>query len=123
MRVLVVEDEPLVRHLIDRAVTGHGHHALLASTVFDAMALLLDFPEAPDIALLDMVLPGMGGLAYASLLEQQFPGIRLVFMTGWLDHTQLADAEKRGTLLPKPFTLHRLFTALGLPPETARSAP
>ena len=81
MRLLVVEDEAAVRHVIDRVLTGHGHHVVAAPSAIEATALLLDFPEPPDVALLDLVLPGMSGLDYAERLAWQFPMIRLVFMT------------------------------------------
>jgi DNA-binding response OmpR family regulator len=116
MRLLVVEDEAAVRHVVDRLLTAHGHHVVVAPTVIEAMALLLDFPEAPDVGLLDLVLPGMGGVAYAKHLVRQFPMIRLVFMTGWFEGPQMAEAEALGTLLLKPFTPHTLLAAVEITP-------
>ena len=111
MRVLVVEDEPAVRHLIDRLLTGRGHHVLTAPTAAEATALLYDFPGALDVALLDLILPGMSGLTYAEQLERMFPGVRVVIMTGWMDGAQLGAAEARGPLLWKPFSRESLISA------------
>ena len=109
MRILVVEDEPHIRHIVERVLAPRGHHVISASSVFEAMALLLDFPAPPDIALLDLGLPGMGGLAYAEQLQREFPSIRVVFMTGSVDDAQLGQAEQRGALLIKPFTFPSLI--------------
>jgi two-component system cell cycle sensor histidine kinase/response regulator CckA len=113
MRVLVVEDEPAVRHVIDRVLTQQGHRVLTAPSAFEAMALLLDFPDPPDLAVLDLIMPGMGGLAYADWLQHAFPTIRLMFITGWLDRPEAAQAQKRGTLLAKPFSPQKLLDTIG----------
>jgi two-component system cell cycle sensor histidine kinase/response regulator CckA len=110
--VLVVENEPAVRHVIDIALTRAGHDVLAAGSVFEAIALLLDFPAPPDVALLDLVMPGMGGLAYAEQLRRHFPRIRLVFITGWLDHPDVDHAAQMGLMLFKPFTPHVVRAAV-----------
>jgi DNA-binding response OmpR family regulator len=112
MRVLVVEDEPAVRHVIDRMLTSRGHHVLTAASVAEANALLLDFPNVPDLALLDVVLPGMSGMAYAQLLRKQFAAIRIVFMTGYLESAKITAAALGGPLLLKPFSAVSLLEAV-----------
>ncbi len=108
MRVLVVEDEPEVRHLVDRILTGHGHHVVAAPNVFEAMALLLEYPEPIDVALLYLSLPGMGGYAYADHVQGQFPRARVIFMTGRIEESILVEAERRAPLLLKPFAVDTL---------------
>ena len=76
------------------------------------MALLLDFPARPDIALVDLVLPGMGGMAYAEQLEHVFPAVRIILMTGFIDAADIAAAEARGPLLLKPFVPDTLFAII-----------
>ncbi len=113
MRILVVEDETAVRHGIDRILTARGHHVLTAPSVFDAMALLLDFPDPPDLALLGLSLPGMAALAYADRLQEQFPAIRLAFITARIDGFQAAEAKTRGLILLKPLTPQTLYDIIG----------
>jgi DNA-binding response OmpR family regulator len=113
MRVLVVEDEPSVRHVVDRILTPRGYDVILASTAYAAAAILLDFPAPPDVALLDLVLPGKDGLVYATELQGQFPKIRFVFMTGWINSHLSVAAEAYGPLLAKPFTPEALLEAIG----------
>jgi two-component system cell cycle sensor histidine kinase/response regulator CckA len=111
--VLVIEDDPAVRHLIDRVLTRCGHHVLTAPSPVQAAALLLDFSEPLDVGLLDLITPGMDCLAYGRQLQHQFPGIRIMFMTGWLDRPEVADLVEQGLLLPKPFTPEELCDVVG----------
>lgn len=110
--MLVVEDEPAVRHIIDRLLTASGHHVIAAPDVFTAMALVLDYQWKLDVALLDLSLPGMGGLAYADHFSRQFPDSRIVFMTGHVEETKIAEAERRAPVLLKPFESQQLFKAI-----------
>ena len=112
MRLLVVEDDAAIRHLVDRSLTARGHNVLAATNATEMTALLLDFPDAPDLALLDIMLPGMSGLEFASQIKRQFPKIRLAFMTGWFDSHKVAEAECRGRLLIKPFSLSQLLEVI-----------
>lgn len=107
MRVLVIEGEPAVRHLADRVLTARGHFVLRAPSMFEAVALTLDFPEPIDLALLDVLTPGMGGLAYAEYLKRQFPALRVVFMVARDDR---AKVPPTATLLFKPFTREALIS-------------
>lgn len=108
MRILVVEDDPGVRHLIDRVLTRRGHHVIAAPSANEAWALLLDFPEPPHVALLDVILPDVFGPVLADRLRESFPQIRFIFMTGWLDPQHEEATQQRGALLRKPFTTPEL---------------
>ena len=107
MRVLVVEAEPAVRHLADRVLTGRGHFVITAPSMFEAIALTLDFPEPIDIALLDVVTPGMGGLAYVDYLKRQFPAVRVVLM---IVRSDVSKVPSTAPLLFKPFTAQALIS-------------
>jgi len=111
VRVLVVEDEPAVRHLIDRILTRRGHSVLTAPSAYEADAILLDFPAPIAVALLDLVLPGIGGREYAEHLASRFPAIRVIFMTGWFDNPELRAVAASGPLLLKPFSTDALIAA------------
>ncbi len=109
MRVLVVEDEPSVRHVIDRLLTPRGHHVLTAPNAGEAAALLIDYGWTIDVALVDVVLPGTSGLVYAEELRRRYPRANVVLMTGWLEPDKLNAARQRGPVLLKPFTAQTLI--------------
>lgn len=112
MRLLLVEDDPSVRHLVDRLLTGQGYHVLAAGSADAASALLLDFPDPPDVGVLDIVLPGISGITFADELVARYPAMRFVFMTGWLQPSKIIEAESRGRLLLKPFAGRDLLSAV-----------
>jgi DNA-binding response OmpR family regulator len=115
LRVLVVEDDPMIRSLLERTLAVAGHRVQTAATAEEAAAYIgFDIPMTPDVAVLDLVLPGASGLEYGRSLKHQFPGIRLVFMTGWQDRVAAhTEARREGPLLHKPFTVKALLAAIG----------
>ena len=60
MHVLVVEDEPALRHALERALRGWGHSHAGVATGREALARWA--PEQPDLVLLDLGLPDLDGL-------------------------------------------------------------
>jgi FixJ family two-component response regulator len=71
-------------------------------------------PHVPDIALLDIVLPGVSGVQYAGDLRRLFPDLRLLFMTGWGENYRHfhEDAQRLGRILYKPFDRQTLIDAI-----------
>jgi DNA-binding response OmpR family regulator len=114
MRILVVDDEPAIRHLIDRLLTRRGHHVLVAPSAGEANAMVLDSWLPIDAAVLDIGLPGMNGLAFGELLVGLFPGIRLIFISGWAEWPGHENRPAGSALLSKPFNMANLLTELGI---------
>jgi CheY-like chemotaxis protein len=61
LRVLVVDDEPVIRRLIQTSLKGWGYEVVAASTGEEALAIL-ESDAAPSLAILDWTMPGMDGL-------------------------------------------------------------
>lgn len=110
MRILVVDDEPAILQLIDRYLTRQGHNVLVAASACEANALVLDSWQPFDAAVLDIGLPGIGGVALGELLRGLFPRIRLVLISGSTNVPtyRLADAPR----LVTPFNMTDLITKL-----------
>ena len=53
-----------------------------------------------------------GYLAYSDRRLMQFPTIRFIYITGWVDQAQSAEAERRGRLLLKPFVPATLLSMI-----------
>jgi DNA-binding response OmpR family regulator len=114
LRILVVEDDPAVRLMLDTVLSGQGHWVQTAPNAREATAFVLyDLPQEPDLAILDLSLPGIGGLEYAEDLRRHFPSVRLIFMTGWQDRQDEHErARQRAPLLLKPFPIQELLTTV-----------
>lgn len=107
---LVVEDEPRLREgLVDhlRQAAGPWHAILQAGDAEEALALSRE--QHPDVAFLDIRLPGRSGLELAGLLP---PGTHIVFVTAYDAHAIAAFEAGAVDYLLKPVTLERLQKAL-----------
>jgi CheY-like chemotaxis protein len=91
LRVLVVEDEPMTAKALGTILSAWGHDVQIA---FDGeSALQLSELEAPDVAFLDLGLPGMDGLEVAAALRRKQEPKRalLIALTG---HGTPEDLER-----------------------------
>jgi DNA-binding response OmpR family regulator len=110
LRVLVVEDDPAIRAMLDQRLSRSGFFVQTAANAHEAMAALLyDLPIIPDVAVLDIRLPGISGVDFADDLRRHFQGIHLIFVTGSIEPQEQEAATRRGSLLVKPFTSQDLL--------------
>jgi CheY-like chemotaxis protein len=102
--ILLVEDDPRLRSLLYEVLTGAGYQVLEGANGVEAVTLAADHSLHIDLLLTDLVMPGLGGMEVAHRLQEQRPGLRLLFMSGYSDE---AAPEISGTLdhsfLQKPF--------------------
>ncbi len=103
--VLVVEDEDVVRSLISHILKLYGYTVLEARNGADALLVHKRHRESIDIAIIDLVMPGLSGNVLADRLHQATPGLKVLFISGYTDrtiHDLIAD-EKSAAFLQKPF--------------------
>jgi two-component system response regulator RegA len=113
LRVLVVEDEARLRDMLVRAVNEMGFDASGAASAEAALRHVADKP-APDIAVLDLNLPGMGGMELFGRLRQQHPATQVIILTGFgdLEAAQQAIRFDAVDFLTKPCALGELEVSL-----------
>ena len=93
-RILVVEDEPLVRELVVRALRDHGYHCLEAPDAAEALRLLERGEAAVDMVITDVVMPGMSGGGLGDRLAVIRPDLPVLFTSAYVDE----DVINRGLL-------------------------
>jgi sigma-B regulation protein RsbU (phosphoserine phosphatase) len=81
-RILVVDDEPGMLRAIER-VLGTSHRVAVSSSSPDAVSLAADFK--PELAILDIRMPGLDGFELMSRLKMLQPGLDVILMTGSLE--------------------------------------
>lgn len=119
--VLVVEDREAVRRVIVQFLLRDGIAALQAGNTADALAMIRERQGAIDLAILDMVLPGGSGLDLASELGREYPSLRILYMSGFVDSVAMQGMVLRSPefVLLKPFSeevlLARVHKLLELP--------
>jgi putative two-component system response regulator len=106
--ILVVEDEPDLRRLIERFLKRHDYLVDTVRSVPDAVGMLAmaDY----DLVITDLRLPGPSGLDMLMEVRSRFPNTRLILMSGHADVSAAAAAIDRGvdSLIVKPFELDEL---------------
>jgi len=107
--ILVVEDEPRVRHFTVDALRELGYIVISAASGPEALAILKDQPLV-DLLFTDIVMPDMNGRQLADAASKVHPGMRILFTTGYtrnaVVHNGLLDAGV--AFLPKPFSVSQL---------------
>jgi two-component system, cell cycle sensor histidine kinase and response regulator CckA len=83
--LLLVEDEPAVRKVVERTLTRSGYRVLLAGTGEEAIDLCAREPVSPDLLITDVVMPGMSGAELARRARALKPGLPVLFMSGYAD--------------------------------------
>ena len=117
-RVLIVEDEPTLRRLIQRNLTSRGHEVREAGTAAEASAMLEK--ELPDLMLLDVNLPDRSGLDVLRDLQQQGKSVPTIVVSAVrIPRTRLEELKPLA-YLPKPFPLDALLRLVTDDPDGSR---
>ena len=103
--ILLVEDDAAVRRVIAEAARQHGFDVLEAESGMAGLALVKAGIHTFDLAIIDMVMPGMSGLDLASELDRILPTLPILYISGCTDSIAMEVIERRspGSVLYKPF--------------------
>lgn len=110
--VLLCDDEPRLRDMMNRAVTDMG---FIVATAGSAEAALRHLAQSPvDIIVLDLNLPGMHGLDALATISEKWPDVAVIVLTGFgdLDAARKAIHYNVVEFLTKPCPLGQLEVAL-----------
>ena len=116
LTVLVVDDEPMVRMLVDEALREHHIQTLEATDAATALRVL-ESKTPLDLLIADLGLPGgLSGCQLATLARARRPALEILLITGYADtHLPGESAALTGVeVLTKPFTLERLLAQIDL---------
>ncbi len=105
--VLVVEDEPSVRHLARGVLQAGGYDVLTAPNGQDALRVAREHQGAPiALVVTDVIMPRMGGVVMAEWLKITNPDLKILFTSGYTDDaiTHHGVLEGGVEFLPKPYT-------------------
>lgn len=104
--ILLVEDEPNLRNLIQHVLQKQGYEVLVAGTGQEGVAMTRQYQGQIDLLLTDVVMPQMGGQQLADQLRPRFPDMGIIFMSGYTNNalTHTGSVELGSAFLQKPFT-------------------
>jgi len=104
--ILIVDDDQRIRRSLSEALTASGVSVVTAPSAENALQAISE--AAPDVALVDVRMPGMDGLELLKLLRERSPDVSVVIMSAHEDLPTVASAMRDGAVdfLVKPLDLH-----------------
>ena len=108
--ILIVEDEDGVRKLTKKILSKQGYKILEASSGGDALLICEQRNEPIHLLLSDVVMPGINGPELARRIKTLFPGVKVLFMSGYADRTifQSGILDEKAFFIQKPFSARDL---------------
>ena len=107
--VLVVDDDARLREFMRVNLEMEGYSVREASSAEEALAVIED--QAPELVLLDVVMPGVDGWQMLQRMQERHGSIPVIMFSGQVDPEAGADAESRGArgFVGKPFDPQQLI--------------
>jgi len=104
--VLLVEDEEMIRHLVQKVLKANGYTVLVAASGRDAERVAGQHDGPIHLLMTDVVLPGLNGREVAQRLTAARAGIRVLYLSGYTDDAIVHHGvlEPGVAFLQKPFT-------------------
>lgn len=112
IKILVVEDDTSVSDLVKTVLEDEGYEVITAPSAEIAKELI--HSENPDLAIIDIMLPGQGGMDLILDLHATSPQLGIILTSGKIDMNKstfkvLAHQFGVISILPKPFTIDELL--------------
>ncbi len=118
-RILFMDDDASIRSVVYKLLTSHGydtHCTVDGEEAIEAYRRAKEFAAPFDLVLVDLdVRGGMGGQEAVALLHREFPTVKALLTTGFIDDALMVSFREHGFLgvIPKPFQLDLLTRSIG----------
>jgi two-component system, NtrC family, response regulator len=114
LRVLIVEDETLIRWAVAETLTEAGHTVMQATDGATALQAVAQTSDPFDVVLLDFRLPDSDGLSLLEQIRKRAPLCAVVMMTAFGTPEMMAQAERLGVyeVVAKPFDVATIADVL-----------
>lgn len=109
--ILVAEDEALVSRPLIQLLESAGYRTLVAGNGLEAIRALSEH-EAIDLAILDVVMPELGGPQAWERMRKMRPGLRVIFATGYADSRDRELLPEGAVVIEKPVRTNELLSAI-----------
>jgi DNA-binding NtrC family response regulator len=104
MRILIVDDEEVLRDVLDAVLRSEGFDVAMAASGEEALSVL-DADDAVDLVILDIMLPGISGIDTLRAIRIANPNLPVIVITAFSSIDGAIEAMKHGAFhyIPKPF--------------------
>ena len=109
--ILIVDDEQGLREMLAEILEGKNYSVMTASNGIDAVKKYQSHCREIDMVISDLGMPLMGGEEVFSKLVEINPGVKMVFMTGYLEESSRNGILRRGVknIIHKPFRIEEIL--------------
>jgi DNA-binding NtrC family response regulator len=111
-RIVLLEDHRESRVSLSALLRADGHQVVEVKNALEAQAWIAESPLPPDVAVVDIDLPGLRGDQWALFLKETMPETRIIFISG---HHGLAGIDRYGPdarYFRKPFAIDEFMDAV-----------
>ncbi len=110
--ILLVDDDEVLRERLAQAIRARGYEVRTAGSAEEAMREAAK--DSPEMAVLDLRMPGVNGLDLLKELRKQDPATRVLMLTGYGSIATAVQAVREGAVgyLPKPADADEIIAAL-----------
>jgi two-component system, cell cycle sensor histidine kinase and response regulator CckA len=112
--VLIVDDEPAIRHITGQTLESFGYRVLLAADGTEAIAIYAQQQQDIAVVLTDMMMPVLDGLSTIQVLMRMNPNVRIIAVSGITANRSVATDAGTAVrqYLGKPFTAETLLATV-----------
>ncbi|MCZ7647250.1 MAG: response regulator transcription factor [Planctomycetota bacterium] len=96
LRILLVDDHPLVREGLLACLTGHGRHEVVGEASDGREALELAARLKPDVVLMDISMPVLNGIQSTALLRKRMPEAKVILLTMHDNREYIVEGMRAG---------------------------
>jgi PAS domain S-box-containing protein len=111
-RILVAEDSEKVRSLLSEILSEAGYSVRACSNGLEAISAFRETDERPDLVILDIIMPEMGGEEAAERILEIEPAARILFCSGYGRHSLSLELDGRFSFIKKPYTRLDILAAV-----------
>ena len=114
--ILLVDDDPAVRHLVRTILNREGYQVLEAADGNNALTLARKLGGAIDLIVTDIEMPGMDGRALGKAIRETYPNVPVIYISGFTQDSELNQSHDIGqgfAFIGKPFQPKVLVETVG----------
>ena len=108
--ILLVEDDPAIRKLLQRSLRESGYDVKEAADAAQALGILRREPGAVSLLVTDVIMPDRSGPELADVIREEQPGVKVLFISGYTSNETIEYGVLGSelNLLQKPFSMQEL---------------
>lgn len=103
----MVDDEPALLNITKEILTNNGYTFYCAESAEQALKILDD--KKIDLLLTDIIMPEMDGIELKKRVEDKFPRVKILLVSGYSHHTHDGDSDYSDILINKPYSAATLL--------------